>query len=79
MRQFRDRVAALAGAASGIGRPLSAQFAAEGMRVVLAEQQLRWMRGNLPLVPGPGGARTAELPRGYTPTPQAPHTHEDPP
>ena len=37
MRQFRDRVAVVTGAASGIGRALSARFAAEGMRVVLAD------------------------------------------
>ncbi len=27
----------------------------------MAEQQLRWMRANEPLVPGPGVARTADL------------------
>jgi NAD(P)-dependent dehydrogenase (short-subunit alcohol dehydrogenase family) len=37
MRQFRDRVAVVTGAASGIGRALAARFAAEGMRVVLAD------------------------------------------
>src|SRR5262249_18300475 len=26
----------------------------------MAEQQLRWMRANMPLVPGPGVARTAD-------------------
>jgi hypothetical protein len=26
----------------------------------MAEQQLRWMRDNVPLVPGPGVARTAD-------------------
>ena len=26
----------------------------------MAEQQLRWMRGNVPLAPGPGVARTAD-------------------
>jgi hypothetical protein len=28
----------------------------------MAEQQLRWMRTNVPLVPGPGVARTADPP-----------------
>jgi NAD(P)-dependent dehydrogenase (short-subunit alcohol dehydrogenase family) len=37
MRLFRDRVAVVTGAASGIGRALSRRFAAEGMRVVLAD------------------------------------------
>ena len=30
--------------------------------VDMAEQQLRWMRTNVPLVPGPGVARTADSP-----------------
>jgi NAD(P)-dependent dehydrogenase (short-subunit alcohol dehydrogenase family) len=30
----------------------------------MAEQQLRWMRTNVPLVPGPGVARTADTPPG---------------
>lgn len=29
----------------------------------MAEQQLGWMRTNEPLVPGPGVARTADIPR----------------
>ena len=37
MRRFRDRVAVVTGAASGIGRALAGRFAAEGMRVVLAD------------------------------------------
>jgi NAD(P)-dependent dehydrogenase (short-subunit alcohol dehydrogenase family) len=37
VRQFRDRVAVVTGAASGIGRALALRFAAEGMRVVLAD------------------------------------------
>lgn len=37
MRQFRDRVAVVTGAASGIGRALAVRFAAAGMRCVLAD------------------------------------------
>ncbi|MEX2245097.1 MAG: SDR family NAD(P)-dependent oxidoreductase [Dehalococcoidia bacterium] len=37
MREFKDKVAVVTGAASGIGRGLADRFAAEGMRVVLAD------------------------------------------
>jgi NAD(P)-dependent dehydrogenase (short-subunit alcohol dehydrogenase family) len=37
MREFRDKVAVVTGAASGIGRGLANRFAAEGMKVVLAD------------------------------------------
>jgi NAD(P)-dependent dehydrogenase (short-subunit alcohol dehydrogenase family) len=37
MKEFRDRVAVVTGAASGIGRALAERFAAEGMKVVLAD------------------------------------------
>src|SRR5262249_39260658 len=37
MREFRTRVAVVTGAASGIGRAMAGRFAAEGMRVVLAD------------------------------------------
>jgi NAD(P)-dependent dehydrogenase (short-subunit alcohol dehydrogenase family) len=37
MKEFRDRVAVVTGAASGMGRAMADRFAAEGMRVVLAD------------------------------------------
>src|SRR5579885_2688083 len=37
MEEFRDRVAVVTGAASGIGRALAERFAAAGMKVVLAD------------------------------------------
>ena len=37
MKEFRNRVAVVTGAASGIGRALAVRFAAEGMKVVLAD------------------------------------------
>ena len=37
MKEFRDRVAVVTGGASGIGRALAERFAAEGMKVVLAD------------------------------------------
>ena len=37
MKQFGDRVAVVTGAASGIGLALAERFAAEGMKVVMAD------------------------------------------
>jgi len=41
MREFKDRVAVVTGAASGIGRCLAERCAREGMRVVLADVEER--------------------------------------
>ena len=40
MKQFRDRVAVVTGAASGIGFALAERFAAEGMKVVMADIEM---------------------------------------
>jgi NAD(P)-dependent dehydrogenase (short-subunit alcohol dehydrogenase family) len=40
MRDFQDRVAVVTGAASGIGQALAERFAAEGMKVMLADVDL---------------------------------------
>lgn len=37
MREFQDKVAVVTGAASGMGRAMADRFAAEGMKVVLAD------------------------------------------
>ncbi|HUI25720.1 MAG TPA: SDR family NAD(P)-dependent oxidoreductase [Candidatus Kryptonia bacterium] len=37
MKEFRDKVAVVTGAASGIGRALAQRFAGEGMKIVLAD------------------------------------------
>lgn len=37
MKEFKDRVAVVTGAASGIGRAMAERFASEGMNVVLAD------------------------------------------
>jgi len=50
MKEFRDRVAVVTGAASGIGRGLAARCAREGMKVVMAdieEPALREAAGEL--------------------------------
>ena len=44
MKEYRDRVAVVTGAASGIGRALADRFAAEGMKVVLADVEEEALR-----------------------------------
>ncbi|MFH1124143.1 MAG: SDR family NAD(P)-dependent oxidoreductase, partial [Pseudomonadota bacterium] len=37
MKEFKDKVAVITGAADGIGRAMADRFAQEGMKVVLAD------------------------------------------
>ncbi len=45
MQEFRDRVAVVTGGAGGIGRAMAGRFAAEGMRLVLADVDERALAG----------------------------------
>ncbi|HYB41847.1 MAG TPA: SDR family NAD(P)-dependent oxidoreductase, partial [Candidatus Methylomirabilis sp.] len=45
MKEVRDRVAVVTGAASGIGFALAERFAAEGMKIVLADIEAEALEG----------------------------------
>jgi NAD(P)-dependent dehydrogenase (short-subunit alcohol dehydrogenase family) len=57
MKQFRDRVAVVTGAASGIGLALCERFAAEGMRIVLADVEANALQAATEKL-ARGGAKT---------------------
>ena len=64
MRELRGKVAAVTGAASGIGRALAERFAREGMRVVLAdveEKPLAEARGAIAQLGGEAIAVTTDV------------------
>lgn len=61
MRQFKDKVAVITGAASGIGRSLAERCAREGMRVVLADIEERALTKTTQNLKA-AGARVAAVP-----------------
>src|SRR5579871_852581 len=61
MREFRDRVAVVTGAASGIGRALAERFAAAGMKVVLADVERQALAAAERALAS-GGARVLAVP-----------------
>lgn len=52
MQEFREKTAVVTGAGSGIGRALSLGFAAEGMRVAMADIDAEALAGSAALVGG---------------------------
>jgi NAD(P)-dependent dehydrogenase (short-subunit alcohol dehydrogenase family) len=61
MKELRDRVGVVTGAASGIGRALARRFAAEGMSVVLADVERPALEKAAAEIEA-GGARAIALP-----------------
>ena len=60
MKELRDKVAVVTGAGSGIGRALAVRFAAEGMRVAMADVDGDALAGTVRLLAdAPGGAGRA--------------------
>jgi NAD(P)-dependent dehydrogenase (short-subunit alcohol dehydrogenase family) len=59
MKTFHDRVAVVTGAASGIGRAMAERFAAEGMKVVLADVEERALAEATKALAGRGAATLA--------------------
>lgn len=59
MQALRDRTAVVTGAASGIGRALAEAFAAEGMRVVLADVDLPGLEVTAAALRAAGGTAIA--------------------
>ena len=59
MQEFRDRVAVVTGAASGIGRALALRFAREGMKIVLADVEGGALEESVAAVRGAGAKAVA--------------------
>lgn len=55
MREFKDRVAVVTGAASGLGQAMAERFAAEGMKVVLADVEEQALKRAAAAIEGKGG------------------------
>ncbi|MEU5877501.1 SDR family NAD(P)-dependent oxidoreductase [Spirillospora sp. NPDC047279] len=64
MEELKDRVAVVTGAGSGIGRAMTRRFAAEGMRVALADVEEDALAGTRDLLDGdgvPAGSVTSQV------------------
>ena len=61
MNQFREKVAVVTGAASGIGLALSQRFAAEGMKVVLADVEAEPLKAAEASIKASGGTAIGVL------------------
>lgn len=56
MKQFQDRVAVITGGGSGLGRAMAHRFAAEGMKIVLADMDEKAMAATQAELTGKGAA-----------------------